>query len=289
MDQTKIAKPDPGYRYEFVTSELEAMSTCLSSHGFAILKGVLSDDFVERLKQAVWDGTDPNRTLQRGESKTRHAWIESGSGAWSLLQHESYMDIHRHVIGADELTVNRSAAIVRMPDSAAVNWHCDWGGFYDGPPKSTGNLLNSGPWPSGSWFYLTGSRPAHGGLCVIEDSHVEGWEGPDGFVLTPGRASFYPEGEEPTGYGGFDVPGIVPLFADPGDLILFAHRTYHGAFPNRIDEARLSCAMVFRDRNHRIDIPWEIPEPGRKFLKELPPHLHRYVDGYTSIDPQWKG
>ena len=28
----------------------------------------------------------------------------------------------------------------------------------------------------------------------------------------------------------------------------------YGAFPNRLDETRLSCAIGFRDRNHRIDI-----------------------------------
>ena len=72
-------------------------------------------------------------------------------------------------------------------------------------------------------------------------------------------------------------------------MIVFAHRTYHGAFPNRLDDTRLSCAIGFRDRNHRIDIPWEIPESGRWFLKNIPDHLKRYTDGYTSIDIGWRG
>ena len=72
-------------------------------------------------------------------------------------------------------------------------------------------------------------------------------------------------------------------------MIVFAHRTYHGAFPNNLDEPRLSCAIGFRDRNHRIDVPWEIPESGKRFLAELPAHLQRYVDGYTSISTAWSG
>ena len=265
------------------------MSDCLEAHGFAIVKEVLPDDIVAGLREAVWEGTDPDRTLGPGESRIRHAWIESGPGAWSLLEHEPFMEIHRHLIGTDEMTVHRSAAIVRMPGSAPVGWHSDWQGFGEGPPKNAGEVLNRGLWPSGKWFYITGSRPVHGGLCVIEDSHGEDWEGPEGFSLAGDRRSFYPEGEEESHYNGFDIPGLIPLFTDPGDMIVFAHRTYHGAFPNGLDEPRLSCAIGFRDRNHRIEVPWEIPERGRRFLADLPAHLQRYVDGYTSIDMAWRG
>ena len=289
MDQAEIEKPDLGYRYEFATDELDEMSVCMEAHGFAIIKDVLSDDVVEGVKQAVWDGTDPDHTLEPGESRTRHAWVESGPGAWSLLENEGFMAIHRHLIGTDDLTVHRSAAIIRMPGSAPLQWHTDWCGFNEGPPKNSGDVLNTGLWPSGKWFYITGSRPIHGGLCVIEDSHVAGWEGPEGFTLTADHRSFYPEDEEEGRYRGFDVPGLVPMFTNPGDMIVFAHRTYHWAFGNKLDEVRLSCAIGFRDRNHKIDIPWEIPESGQKFLEDLPEHLRRYVDGYTSIDVGWKG
>ena len=72
-------------------------------------------------------------------------------------------------------------------------------------------------------------------------------------------------------------------------MIVFAHRTYHGAFPNRTNQVRLSCAIGFRDRKHRIEVPWEIPGEGQRFLAELPGHLQQYTDGYTSIDTNWKG
>lgn len=288
MDQSLIAKPDFGYRYEFSIEELDAMLDCVDEHGFAIVKDVLADGVVERMQQAVWDGVDPERTLKKGESRTRHAWVESGPGPLELLENEAFMKVHHHLIGTDDLTIHRSAAIIRMPGSDPVSWHTDWCGFSDVPPKNSGDVLNRGMWPSGKWFYITGSRPVHGGLCVIADSHVEDWEGPDGFRMTADRRSFFPEGAEEQAYDGFDIPGMVPLFTNPGDMIVFAHRTYHGAFSNQLGEIRLSCAIGFRDRNHKIDVPWEIPDQGKRFLSELPDRLHRYIDGYTSINMGWK-
>jgi len=285
---THIQKPELDYQYEFQMTELDAMEECLERHGFAIVKDVLPQTLVDQLKAAVYAGTDPNGSLQPGESRTRHAWIESGPGAWSLLDHAPFMEIQRRLIGTDELTLHRSAAIIRKPGSQPVAWHTDWCG-YSAETKTSGDVLNRGLWPSGKWFYLTGSRPIHGGLCVIEDSHVEGWSGPEGFTLTADKRSFYRNGTEERPYTGFDIPGLIPLFANGGDMILFAHRTYHGAFPNQSDETRLSCAIGFRERTHRIDIPWAIPAEGQQFMADLPAHLQRYLDGYTSIDMNWRG
>ena len=287
-DYARIQKPQLTYTYEFETNQLNEMSACLEAHGFAIIKDVLSNEIIKSLKLAVFDGTDPDRELQVGQSRTRHAWVESGARAWQLLGYEPFMHIHRHLIGTDQLTVHRSAAIIRMPESQPVAWHTDWCGFSDQLPKNAGDVLNRGLWPSGKWFYLTGSRPEHGCLCVIEDSHLEDWQGPDGFNLTADRQSFYKAGEAEKGYVGFDMPGLVPLFTNPGDMIVFAHRTYHAAFPNRTDQIRLSCAIGFRDRHHQIEMPWEIPDVGRHFLAELPPEVHQYTHGYTSIDTSWR-
>ena len=289
-DYLWIQKPELGYTYEFEVGQLDLMSECLDIHGFAIIKDVLPDQLVDSLKQAVFVGTDPENELQSGQARTRHAWIESCPDAWLPLEYEPFMRIHRHLLGVDQLTINRSAAIIRMPGNQGQGWHTDWCGFSTQPPKHSGDVLNRGLWPSGAWFYLTGSRPEHGGLCIIEGSHVEDWDGPEGFKMMANRASFYKEGEEAEkAYGGFDVPGMVPFFANPGDMIVFAHRTYHAAFPNQTDEIRLSCGIGFRDRHYPIDIPWEIPEVSKQFLADLPPHLQQYVHGYTSINLGWGG
>ena len=84
----QIQKPELGYTYEFEVDQLSQMSECLEAHGFAIVKDVLPPALVDSLKQAVFDGTDPNGALERGQSRTRHAWVESGPGAWQLLGYE---------------------------------------------------------------------------------------------------------------------------------------------------------------------------------------------------------
>ena len=195
------------------------------------------------------------------------------------------MNLPRALLGTDEICVNRSAAIIRRPGSATVGWHTDWRGQTDDPPRDSGQVLNRGSWPSGIWFYVTGSRPTHGGLCVIEDSNRVGWTGPEGFRLTADQYSFVREdagdGER---YEGFDMPGLVPLFTEPGDCILFADRTFHGAFPNREERTRLSCGCGFRKKSDVIDAPWELPATARAFVDALPGRHKRYVDGYTGID-----
>ena len=104
----QIQKPELEYTYEFEIGQLDLMSECLEAHGFAIIKDVLPDGLIDSLKQAVFDGTDAKRELQPRQSRTRHAWIESGSGAWQLLEYEPFMQIHRHLIGTEQLTINRS-------------------------------------------------------------------------------------------------------------------------------------------------------------------------------------
>ena len=115
----EIQKPELDYTYEFEVDQLSEMSECLAAHGFAIVKDVLPPELVDSLKQAVFDGTDPNRELEHGQSRTRHAWVESGPGAWQLLGYDPFMKIHRYLIGTDEMTVHRSAAIIRMPGISA--------------------------------------------------------------------------------------------------------------------------------------------------------------------------
>jgi hypothetical protein len=288
MDIAAIKKPDLSYRYEFSLHELDQAMACNEAHGFCVIQDVLPDYLVASLREAVVEAADPEGKLVPGQSYTHGAFVETGPKAWQLLDYEPFMHIQKTLIGTDELTVHRSACIIRKQGSQPVVWHTDWRGFAETPPVDSGGVLNRGDWPSGKWFYITGSRPIHGGLCVIEDSHVDGWQGPEGFKLTQDRTSFYPEGEEEHRYAGFDIPGLVPFFTNPGDMIVFAHRTYHGAFSNLLEEDRLSCAIGFRRRDHKIETPWELPESAKAFMTALPDHLKHYTEGYTGIVPGWR-
>ena len=117
----EIQKPELDYTYEFETDQLSLMSECVEAHGFAIIKDVLSPDLVESVKQAVFDGTDPERELEPGQSSTRHAWIESGPGAWQLMGYEPFMKIHRHLIGAKGVD---HPPICRYYSDARVSTRC---------------------------------------------------------------------------------------------------------------------------------------------------------------------
>lgn len=289
MAYTDIQKPALSYRYEFGLNELEAAQACVDAHGFAVVKQVLTEDLVAELQDAVLQVIDPDGALGPGESYTHTSFVEHAPALWKLLDYEPFLRVQRLFCQSDELTIHRTAAILRNPGSSPLSWHSDWHGFSQAPPQNAGDVLNRGHWPSGRWFYLTGSYPEHGGLAVIEDSHVEDWTGPEGFALTPDRRSFYRRGSEPEAYVGFDVPGIVPLFTEPGDQIIFAARTYHAAFPNRTDQVRLSCGLGLRPRSYWIEAPWPLPESAQAFIEALPARHQHFVENYVGIDTQWRG
>ena len=80
------------------------------------------------------------------------------------------MEINRHLIATDELTLYRSAAIIRRNSSAPVELYTDWRSHSTGI-KHSDDVLNRGLWPSGKRFYLTGSRRRNhpfGPHCVSE-------------------------------------------------------------------------------------------------------------------------
>jgi hypothetical protein len=289
MNPADFPKPKLAYQYEFTLDEVEAAQACVEAHGFAVLKNLLPLGLVEELKASVQEVVNPKGDLGPGQSRTHTSFIEYSPAMWKLLEYEPFLRAQQVFCEAQDLTINRTAAIIRNPGSAALVWHSDWRGFSKEPPQSATDVLNRGPWPSGLWFYLTGSNPRHGGLAVIEDSHVPDWPGPEGFELTPDQTSFYRKGSEPKGYVGFDIPGLVPLYTEPGDEIIFAARTYHSAFPNQTDQVRLSCGIGLRPRSMRIDAPWPLSESAQRFVAALPDHLQPMVENYVGIDPSWRG
>ena len=50
MAYTDIQKPALPYRYEFGLDELEAAQACVDTHGFAVVKQVLSEELVKELQ-----------------------------------------------------------------------------------------------------------------------------------------------------------------------------------------------------------------------------------------------
>ncbi|MDF2722017.1 MAG: hypothetical protein K0Q59_1692 [Paenibacillus sp.] len=280
------------YRYEFAPDELQHIQHCKEQHGFAIVKGLLPPAYVERLKDEVRRVVGPMFQDDSTLSVTDPAFIEKSPAMAELMAFEPLMRLARQLNGHQPLTLNRSAAIYKKPGAAGHAaksgvhaWHTDWEPLVR--PYGANALLNNTNAAS-LWFYLTGSSPQNGGLAIVPDSHTEDWTGPSGFDFTAGRRSFYPKGAEAVPYTGMDVPGMIPVVTEPGDLVLFAERTYHGVYAHQGAEARLSCGLSFRPSAHQLDPCWPVTESVRRFIEACPVELKHLVDGYVGFDGAWR-
>jgi hypothetical protein len=141
MNNAGIQKPELGYRYEFTVDELDAAQRCVVAHGFAVIQKMLPDETVEALQASVLQVVDPQRELAPGKSRTHTSFMEFSPAMQKLLDYEPFMQSQRVFSQADELTLNRSAAIIRMPGSAPLDWHSDWRGFYQQSPNSVKEFM----------------------------------------------------------------------------------------------------------------------------------------------------
>jgi len=288
--------------YQFPCDDLDQLLCCLHERGFAVAKQVIDAAYVERLKDSITRVLNPHNDLPPGGARTHLKFVEHSPELLSLLRHQPFMKISEAIFGSDQLTVHRSAAIMRMPPAKFGGWHTDqsMSPTVEGP----NDVLNCLDRPNGNWFYLNGSGPGRCGIAVIEGSHRPAWTGPEGYRMVNHGKSFRPAngGDDPEVPDGqamreistwehpleMAVPGAVAVEAEPGDLILFANLTYHSAMRTEIDEPRLSCAIGFRPRGPMPnDVPWPLDPHAQRFVDSVPADLRPYFEHYVSIDPDW--
>lgn len=285
--------------YRFARNDVGGALASLRAHGFAIIEGMLPDPVVETLRAAVHEACDSYAELEQStvplaERSNQYCmtFIEHSPKALALLRHQPYMDYITHDVAREDLCFHRSACIRRSPGDEGIAWHRDTSPLADDEPSQIANDVLNRPAHQyekrGGWFYLTGSRPEHGGLWVIPDSHKIDYELPDGFEPVNGRKSFKRIGAEEGWYHGLDVPGAIPVITEPGDLIIFTTETFHAAGPNRIDQDRLSCGIGFRPRSAHIEAPWPMPAPAQALAEHIPDEFKSFMDGYTSFDGSWR-
>ncbi|MBA3684138.1 MAG: phytanoyl-CoA dioxygenase family protein [Planctomycetes bacterium] len=273
-------------RYAFACSDLDALSESMDRNGFAVACDVLDAAEIAMLSDDVRKTLDPNGDVTlAGGNRYCTDYAERSPGLLTLLEHERWRRVYDHLLGTSDLVIHRSAAIVRAPGDGGMGWHTDrgeWTGVFD-----ANSALNRLDIPNGMWFYLTGCRPSHGGLAVIAGSHKLDYRAPAGYTLSEDRARFHPAGQpdEPL---PMEVPGAVGIECGPGDLLMFADRTFHAARPNREQIVRLSCAMIMRPDQPEFTVPWGATPSARAFAAGLPPRLQRYARGYTGIDHAWR-
>ena len=292
IPQDQVRPANLKYKHEFKPSEFDEIKACIDAHGFAIVKKVIDDSFVQELRAAIKAAINPRNEMPHGAAHTEHGFMEICPTILKFLEVPAWLDLIKYFSGTDKLRFRRSAAIIRNPGAPAVRWHSDWSywtGLYKRPPRNANDALNVHEGLGGRWFYLEGTRPIRAGLAVIEDSHKLDWPAPEGFEFTHDRQTFYKKGTEPIAYDGWDVPGIVPLFTDPGDMIMFSTRTYHYAFPHAGTEPRHSCGGPgLVDARNSVYAPWPISERTQKFIDSLPEKYKHYAEGYRGYSGSWK-
>ncbi len=242
-------------------SNLKDITTHLADKGWAIAADVIDAQQVNVLRQVVLDRCSP---CPPGGTRLDGKVIQHAPAVLDLLRTPRWMSVMRACIGEDDVVVHRTAALLRMGGSPQVGWHSDFD-FAQTPPTNQDQYLNRGEWPNGPWFYLNGSHPDRGGLAVVEGSHRPDWQPPTDWD----RSS------------GWDLPGVVELHSEPGDLVLFGARTWHAARAYQADIPRLSLGVGLRPA--RITIPYPHPPSAEAhdFLTTLPADVAPLFRGYA--------
>ena len=282
------ALTDLGYRYVFASNEPEAVMACVREHGFAIVKNLISEQVRAQMEEAVTRRTDPEGKMPRGESKTDMRILEHSPAMLTLFDNPEYMALtHAMYGGRRDLTVRRSASILRKPAAWGMAWHSDWdfaaAAGLPGTFEIEGDPLREDD--VSLWFYLTGCYPRHGGIAIIPDSHVKGWQPPAGYKLNAMGKSFEPvESNTDERYKRFDMPGMIPVIAGGRDAILFHIRTYHGVFAKQEERNRISnSAYGFRLGRHALNVPWELPEDAKRLKATVRADIRPYFEHYPSF------
>lgn len=165
----------------------------------AVIENVLSPEQVAAFRTDITASVHPPGELPEAARLALQPSIETIASQQRLLEHPRWMAVQRRLLdlAADDpgegLTCHHSACLVRTKGNSSVRWHTD---FHPVATRGQGWLNRSETRRGhGMWFYLNGSHPRAGGLCVIENSHRPDWRPPRGFAFAPGRKTFHRIGE----------------------------------------------------------------------------------------------
>ena len=285
-EQARFQSQKPSCLHEFTAGDHQALKACIRDRGFAVVKQVISPETVEKLKRELLTLALAKKKIKTGQSIHIWDYIEKAPELWELYRQPTYLSLYRSLLECEDLTINRSMGLIRAPAAPSLPWHSDFS-FNRGKPENRDDVLQRGDWVNGTWLYLTGSNPHHGGLAVLEGSHLPDWKAPAGFSFSRDRRCICADKTPDTPYDGMDVPGMVALYAEPGDMIVYAARTYHTNFPNLSKRPRLSVISICRPTHAPFRAPWPLSQQARDFIEHAPPFLKPFVRHYRGISPTY--
>jgi hypothetical protein len=250
--------PEPGV---YGVDDLAGLSACFVDRGFAILRGLWSDEQLDAV-QAACDGLQAQ--LVAGRLEERHGTTilvddEGGDASAGFANYVTYVTELSDEIRQASLdpviaslvagwlgpehwfqestrfgVVYQDARPGRESSYTRIGWHSDW---QSGPHLAV--------WPSVAFtIHLDATSPANGFLRVVPGSHRWATPAPhdnvNGALVPPGSAESGGHTDQPPPAPmplGFDkVPGEVAVYCERGDVLFHDAYLWHSAARATDDE-----------------------------------------------------
>lgn len=232
----------------FGPADLERAKDFYRAHGFAVLRGLWPDEYIDRLDSACSQAQADVAAGRLGERyRSRDNFDPTDGSAAATVHYVLHIsEVVEHVreafhepnltklvtdlIGPNWLlegglfgVVFQDARSDQNSGYSRIGWHSDWQG---GPHLDR--------WPATAiTVHLDATSPANGFLRVLPGSHL--WatpapameEKPGGWQETGGHTEQLPPLEMPKAFEG--VPGEVALYCRRGDVLLHDCYLWHAA------------------------------------------------------------
>jgi ectoine hydroxylase-related dioxygenase (phytanoyl-CoA dioxygenase family) len=232
----------------------------LDEDGYARLPGALDRSTVERLTQAVDQVRSRHPAERAGDPLHLLAFLREDARFLPLLDHRPVLDVIVAALGTNIFMYHCHLDVHPPRDEPTTVWM--W--HQDGGVQNRD--LETSPRPRMSLkvaYFLTDlSEPGRGNFVVLPGSHRRN------------------EIERPPG-GTNDLPGAVPILAEPGDAVVFDRRLWHMRSDNASDVTRKALFLAYTYRWVRprdaLDLPASI-------VARMTP-VQRQLAGVDTDDP----
>lgn len=239
----------------FGPDELDQLEDFFRAEGYAVLRGLWSDDAIDAMQAEC---ADAQAQVVRGELDERHGTtelVDVGADVGAKARFANYVtflteiapltrqaildqaivELMRRLVGEDSRLFEHTRFGVVYQDArpsaessyARIGWHSDW---QSAPHRTL--------WPSVAFtIHLDGTSPDNGFLRVVPGSHrwatpapyrnVNGVVVPEGAAPWGGHSDEEPPVEMPLGFA--KVRGEIALYCERGDVLFHDAYLWHSA------------------------------------------------------------
>jgi len=230
----------------------------LDRDGYVRLPGALDPALVESLRDAVDAVWARHRTGAASAALHLLAFLREDRRFVALLDHRPVIDVVAEALGPN-IFMYHAHLDVQPPEgdpSTTWMWHRD-GGIQNRDLEAPRPRMSV----KVAYFLTDVSQPGRGNFMVLPGSHLrERIERPP---------------------AGNDVPGAVPILAEPGDAVVFDRRLWHMRSPNRSSVTRKALFLAYTYRWVRPRDDLRLPAA---FVEDLNP-VQRQLAGVDAGDP----